>query len=220
MTICGVAVFFDGCAVLRLLESDRMGSGKIPVFIARLGLATALCILLLGFGPSPARAAEEGQEELVPGLDLWSEKRKAAPYWGSTETTPDLAPRAARHREFMQAGVPLEYRSRRIPYPQAKMVIDDGGRLYKRHCASCHGSKGAGDGEAGRDLTPSPAFLAYLIKRPRSVDEYLLWTISEGNDHFGSEMPTFKDALTEEEIWQIVAYMRADFPPVVEGGQD
>jgi mono/diheme cytochrome c family protein len=120
----------------------------------------------------------------------------------------------------MEAGVPLEYRNLRNPYPQAKMIIDDGGRLYKLHCGSCHGSKGSGGGEAGRDLTPPPAFLAYLIKRPRSVDEYLLWTISEGGTQFGSEMPTFKETLTEQQIWQIVTYMRADFPDVREAGQD
>jgi mono/diheme cytochrome c family protein len=197
-----------------------MHSTKVALFIVSLALVSTLCALVLAFNPSPGRAADELEEELVPGLDLWSERRRPPPYWGSKETTPDLLPRAERHHQFMQAGVPLEYRNLRNPYPQAKMIIDDGGRLYKLNCASCHGSKGSGDGEAGRDLTPSPAFLAYLIKRPRSVDEYLLWTISEGGAQFGSEMPTFKETLTEQQIWQIVTYMRADFPDVREAGQD
>ena len=34
----------------------------------------------------------------------------------------------------------------------------------------------------------------------------------EGGDPFGTEMPAFKDRLTEEQIWQIIAYMRAGFP--------
>lgn len=193
---------------------------KIASIIASLGLASALCVLAFGFGSSPGRASDELQKELVPGLDLWSERHRPAPYWESKETTPDLLPRAERHREFMQAGVPLEYRSRRNPHPQAQMIIDAGGKLYNLHCASCHGSKGSGDGDAGKDLTPSPAFLAYLVKRPRSVDEYLLWTISEGGAQFGSEMPTFKETLTEQQIWQIVTYMRADFPDVRETEKD
>jgi mono/diheme cytochrome c family protein len=191
-----------------------MHAMKIALFTASLGLASTLCVLVFGFNPSPGRAGDELQEELVPGLDLWSERRKAAPYWESKETTPDLLPRAKRHRKFMEAGVPLEYRGSRNPYPQARMIIDDGGRLYKLHCGSCHGSKGSGGGEAGRDLTPPPAFLAYLIKRRQAVDEYLLWTISEGGAQFGSEMPTFKETLTDQQIWQIVTYMRADFPDV------
>jgi mono/diheme cytochrome c family protein len=120
----------------------------------------------------------------------------------------------------MAGGVPLEYRSRRSPYPAATKVIHDGGKLYKSHCATCHGSNGLGDGEAGKDLTPSPAFLDYMIKRPRSVDEYLLWTISEGGAQFGTEMPAFKEILIEQQIWQIVSYMRAGFPNFRETGQD
>ncbi|GLO76368.1 hypothetical protein MACH18_34480 [Phaeobacter italicus] len=47
---------------------------------------------------------------------------------------------------------------------------------------------------------------------PMSGDEYLLWAISEGGQRFGTEMPAFREALTEEEIWKIIAYMRAGFP--------
>lgn len=193
---------------------------RMSLFAAALVLASTLSVLLIGLNPSPGRAGDELQDELVPGLDMWSEGRRAAPDWESKETVPDLLPRAKRHRKFMEAGVPLEYRGSGNPYPQARMIIDAGGRLYELHCASCHGSKGSGDGEAGRDLTPPPAFLAYLIRRPEAVDEYLLWTISEGGTQFGSEMPTFKETLTDQEIWQIITYMRADFPDVGETRQD
>ena len=46
------------------------------------------------------------------------------------------------------------------------------------------------------------------------ADEYLLWAISEGGAPFGTDMPAFKDALSRDEIWQIIAYMRAGFPKV------
>ncbi|MDJ0608346.1 MAG: cytochrome c [Kiloniellales bacterium] len=189
---------------------------KIETLMARLGLAAALCLLAFGLSAAPASAGDELQQELVPGLDMWSEQRPTAPYWERPETEPDLMPRSKRHREFMRSGVPLEYRSSRNPYPAVQMAIDDGGRLYERHCAACHGVKGSGDGEAGMDLMPPPAFLSYLIKRPRSVDEYLIWTISEGGAQFGSDMPAFKETLTDREIWEIVTFMRADFPDVAE----
>jgi len=193
---------------------------KVALSTARLALVAALSVLLFCFNPSPGQAGDERQEELVPGLDMWSERYRAAPDWESKETVPDLLPRAKRHRKFMEAGVPLEYRGSGNPYPPARMIIDDGGRLYKLHCASCHGAKGSGNGEAGKDLTPPPAFLAYLIKRPQAVDEYLLWTISEGGGEFGSDMPTFEETLTDQQIWRIVTYMRADFPDVGGAGQD
>ena len=197
-----------------------MNATSFETFTARLSLAAALCVLTLGFAASPSGAGDELRQELVPGLDMWSEQRPTAPYWERPETEPDLLPRSKRHREFMTAGVPLEYRSSRNPYPAVQMAIDDGGRLYQRHCASCHGVKGSGEGAAGMDLSPPPAFLAYLIKRPRSVDEYLIWTISEGGAQFGSDMPAFKETLTDREIWEIVTFMRADFPDVAEAGRD
>ena len=81
------------------------------------------------------------------------------------------------------------------------------------NCASCHGPGGMGGGEAGRSLNPSPALLAYLIQRPLFVDEYLLWTIAEGGRSFGTAMPAFKDILATDDIWRIVLFMRAGFPP-------
>jgi mono/diheme cytochrome c family protein len=198
---------------------------KIVSVISGLGSAAALCVvvlcvLVLGLGAAPAAAQDELRRELVPGLDLWLRKHEAAPYWQALELSPELSSRAARHREFMAAGVPLEYRSRRSPYPAATQVIQDGGRLYRLHCAACHGADGLGNGDAGRDLTPSPALLAYMIGRRRSVDEYLLWSISEGGAPFGTEMPAYKDSLAERQIWQIVAYMRAGFPLAGDAGQD
>ena len=157
-----------------------MHVAKIASFTSSLRLTATMCVLVCGLNASPGMATDEEPREFGPGLDLWSHEPAVAPRWETREATPDLLSRENRHREFLQGGVPLEYRSRRSPYPAATKVIIDGGRLYKSHCATCHGSKGLGDGDAGRDLTPSPAFLAYLIKRPRSVDEYLLWTISEG----------------------------------------
>ncbi len=194
-----------------------MHMATIVSFASRLAI---LCVLVLGVSVFPGRAAQDLQRELVPGLDLWTQQRKPAPYWDSKEAMPDLLSRAARHREFIEAGVPVEYRSLTSPYPAATKVIDDGRTLYTSHCATCHGPKGLGDGIAGRDLTPSPALLAHMIQRRQSVDEYLLWTISEGGARFGTEMPAYKEILTEKEIWQIVTYMRAGFPVAGETKQD
>jgi hypothetical protein len=64
----------------------------------------------------------------------------------------------------------------------------------------------------GKALSPSPALLAYMITKPIAVDEYLLWSISEGGKQFGSAMPSFKETLPREDIWKIITYMRAGFP--------
>jgi len=193
---------------------------KIVSFAVGLAWIPALCILAFGLDAAPARAQDEERRELVPGMDLWTRERAPAPYWRWQDATHDLLSRAKRHREYMEGGVPVEYRSRTNPYPAATKIIDQGGGLYAAHCAACHGASGLGDGKAGHDLTPSPALLGYLIERPRSVDEYLLWSIAEGGALFGTAMPAFKEDLTEPQIWQIVTYMRAGFPVVAEASQE
>jgi len=182
-------------------------------------LIACLCILVITFAASPGKAGDESASDLSHELDLWSQERIADYSWDSIAATPNLNSRAKRHREFVAGGIPLEYRSRWNPYPATTKFIRDGGNLYKSHCAACHGATGLGDGEAGRDLTPSPAFLEYMVKRPRAVDEYLLWTISDGGSQFDTKMPAFKDALSDNQIWQIVVYMRAGFPAVENAGQ-
>jgi mono/diheme cytochrome c family protein len=108
--------------------------------------------------------------------------------------------------------VPKEYEGAQSTVAAGPETTAAGARLYAAHCASCHGTNGMGNGEAGRSLSPSPALLAYMIRRPISVDEYLLWTVSDGGKAFGTEMPAFKDKLAREDIWRVIAYMRAGFP--------
>ena len=61
-------------------------------------------------------------------------------------------------------------------------------------------------------MSPASPEAAYLLNSTPISDEYLLWAISDGGKPFGTKMPAFKDALTEQQIWQIITYMRAGFP--------
>ncbi|MGI9419843.1 MAG: c-type cytochrome, partial [Geminicoccaceae bacterium] len=113
---------------------------------------------------------------------------------------------------FMHEGVPKAYRGLASTVAIDDQTIDEGGSLYARHCASCHGSTGRGDGEAGKALSPSPALLDHMIRSPMAADEYLFWTIAEGGARFETDMPAHKDKLQADEIWKIIAFMRAGFP--------
>ena len=150
--------------------------------------------------------------QLEPGLDPWNVKIDQLPTWDPRNAPPRLQPRAKRHLEFIQAGVPVEYRSQRNPFPNAPEFIAQGGDLYRANCVACHGPKGRGDGDAGLDLVPSPALLNRMMDAQGRVDEYLLWSVSEGGKPFDTAMPAFKDRLTEDQIWKIIVYMRAGFP--------
>ncbi|SHM66449.1 Cytochrome C oxidase, cbb3-type, subunit III [Roseovarius litoreus] len=132
--------------------------------------------------------------------------------WGWGQMNPGQQQRMQRHWTYMNQGVPGAYRGARSDVRATPQVIAAGRTLYSNNCASCHGAEGLGDGKAGRSLVPSPALLRQFVQMPMSGDEYLLWTISEGGERFGTDMPAFRETLSEEEIWKIIAYMRAGFP--------
>lgn len=196
-----------------------------PPLPASFALLLALAVLALASGPlAPQARAQEAipalaqadaaddTEMKVPGLDPWNAPVDSLPAWDPANAPPRLQPRAKRHLEFIQAGVPVEYRSRRNPFPNAQRFIDEGGEVYRAHCVACHGRLGRGDGDAGLDLVPSPALLSRMMDVQGTVDEYLLWSITEGGKPFDTAMPAFKDRLSEDQIWQVIAYMRAGFP--------
>lgn len=132
--------------------------------------------------------------------------------WGPGHMEPDMRQRMVRHWTFMHRGIPVVCSGARNPLSSDAQTIDEGRALYQEKCASCHGATGAGDGEQADTLNPSPALLAYMIQMPISVDEFMLWTISDGGAAFGTALPAFKDVLTKDQIWKIVTYMRAGFP--------
>lgn len=79
-----------------------------------------------------------------------------------------------------------------------------GKALYENFCLSCHGPTGKGDGPAAATLQPRPADLAALLQT--HDDKYLAARISEGKE--GTAMVAWKNALSDAQIGQIVAYLR------------
>ncbi len=109
-------------------------------------------------------------------------------------------------RAFHQMPVPEEYASLTQPMPGDPASIERGAELYQSYCASCHGETGMGDGPAGASLTPPPSPLARTA--PKLSDGYLYWRIAEGGLAFGTSMPSFGTALTEQDIWDIINFLR------------
>ena len=79
-----------------------------------------------------------------------------------------------------------------------------GAEVFKTNCAACHGETGLGDGPAGAALDPAPQNLADL--QAQAGDDYLFWRITTGKE--GTSMVPWKGILTEEQIWQAVAFLR------------
>ncbi len=130
------------------------------------------------------------------------------------ESEPDEDPSAAtaRRRAAAAGRIPARYQAAENTVGHTLSAIEQGARLYRERCASCHGAAGEGDGPRAQSAGPPMPSLPFTLGQDYSTDAYLLWTIMEGGDPFGTEKPGFADDLTTEQAWQIIAYMRAGFP--------
>jgi mono/diheme cytochrome c family protein len=118
-----------------------------------------------------------------------------------------------RHRQAMMIGVPAPYDSLANPLPRTRQTLDRGASVYAENCASCHGPTGRGDGEAGRELSPPPGNLAWLARMPMvRWDPFMYWAVADGGTEFGTAMPAFKDTLSADDIWAVIAYIQARLP--------
>lgn len=100
------------------------------------------------------------------------------------------------------APVPTEYAGKTNPF--GAEAAQEGAEIFKTNCETCHGPQGHGDGPAGGSLDPKPQNLANL--QEVAADDYLFWRISAGKE--GTSMVAWKGILSEEQIWQVVSFIR------------
>lgn len=83
--------------------------------------------------------------------------------------------------------------------------------LYKDLCASCHGTTGKGDGSAAAALNPKPKDLTNCKAMAADSNETLLKIIKGGGQSVERSpmMPAFGGALNDQQINDLVAYVRS-----------
>jgi mono/diheme cytochrome c family protein len=92
--------------------------------------------------------------------------------------------------------------------PSPRADAPRGERLWRAFCAECHGEDGRGSWRATIFLI-RPGDLADSATTGRQTDQYLFDIIKEGGSPIGRPgMPAFGAALKEEDIRELVAYMR------------
>ncbi len=100
-----------------------------------------------------------------------------------------------------------------VDIPVTTPSLTRGAEVYNRECAACHGSRGRGDGPAGRALTPAPANLAdhASLADVTPLAFYQRVTIGVA----GTAMPAYESRLSAEDRWAVAAYastLRQDTP--------
>jgi mono/diheme cytochrome c family protein len=91
------------------------------------------------------------------------------------------------------------------PIPSDGSSIEEGRKLYLRHCASCHGPSGKGDGSMAL-AGGTPANLTDETWDHGSSNGEIFVVIRDGTS---SDMEPYKDRLTEKQMWQLVNYIRS-----------
>src|SRR5574341_1309420 len=111
--------------------------------------------------------------------------------------------------------VPTEYAAVTPPDDvlNSSDAIAAGQTIFRPSCASCHGLVGNGKGTANPAFGTKPADFTDRARMASRSPQYLFWRVSEGGrvEPFrsqGSIMPAWKYQLTEEQRWQVIAYIR------------
>jgi mono/diheme cytochrome c family protein len=97
---------------------------------------------------------------------------------------------------------PASETAKKNPLPADKKIADQGEKVAKVNCVSCHGNKGKGDGPAAVALNPKPA--DWTSKRVQDMpDGEIFWKITAGR----GPMPAWRH-LPENDRWALVRYIR------------
>jgi len=101
--------------------------------------------------------------------------------------------------------VPAKYKKMKNPYLNISDDENIGRLLYSKHCKSCHGTKGKGDGKKAGSLdTKTPDFTNDGFKK--QTDGALYYKTYIGRD----DMPGFNKKIADkEEQWLVINYIKA-----------
>ncbi|MFD0388209.1 c-type cytochrome [Tistrella bauzanensis] len=136
--------------------------------------------------------------------------------------SPDAAARAALYAALAEMPSELD------PADPAKVA--EGGRLYATYCAACHGPDlgGAPDWDwrtprpSGRMAAPPHDATGHTWHHP---DQHLFALTALGPGPFAppgyqSDMPGFRDRLSDDQIWAILSFIKSRWPVPVREAHD
>jgi mono/diheme cytochrome c family protein len=100
--------------------------------------------------------------------------------------------------------VPESARNLQNPFPATAANLQGGSEAYAKHCKSCHGVNGDGNGERADQLSAMPSDFTDVREMNRATNGELYWKITHGR----RPMPAFRYKLTDKQRWELVDYIR------------
>jgi mono/diheme cytochrome c family protein len=97
--------------------------------------------------------------------------------------------------------------TKKNPLPADAKTLATGRGIFKDKCQRCHGPGGIGDGpDADPDARPDMD-LTNPKRADRNPDGVVYYKVLNGRKK--PKMPSFKEELTEEQIWAAVSYVQS-----------
>jgi mono/diheme cytochrome c family protein len=100
--------------------------------------------------------------------------------------------------------VPAKYKSMKNPTAASADNIADGKALYAKHCASCHGKTGLGDGQKADEVEGDLGDFSSKEFQAQT-DGAIFYKSYFGRD----DMPNYEKKIPDQDdMWYIVSYIR------------
>jgi mono/diheme cytochrome c family protein len=100
------------------------------------------------------------------------------------------------------------------PIASSKDALKRGRALFLRHCSTCHGQGGKGDGPAAAFGMVTPRDLTSPTVQARMRDGEIFWKLSKGRK-VGNDvsMPAGEEKIpSEDDRWRVVLFVRSLLP--------
>jgi mono/diheme cytochrome c family protein len=101
--------------------------------------------------------------------------------------------------------VPAKYKTMENPMAGDDEAMEIGGELYAKHCKSCHGKTGLGDGPKSAELETACGDFT-TAEFQAQTDGELFYKTTFGRD----DMPAFNKKISDDEDrWMVIVYLRS-----------
>jgi len=99
--------------------------------------------------------------------------------------------------------VPANFKSMKNPIAVSETSTTAGQTSYMKTCAACHGKTGLADGPKAKSLKTVPTDFTKAVSQNQTDGEHFYKTKTGRGD-----MPKYEGKLSDDDIWNIVNYVR------------
>ena len=103
--------------------------------------------------------------------------------------------------------LPPDAEQKKNPLTVDAKLLAQGKSIFKSKCQKCHGPAGRGDGPDADPDHQENMDLTQASRAAKNPDGVMFYKVTNGRKK--PKMQAFKDQLTEEQIWAVVAYAQS-----------